>query len=240
MLCSPGDVLKVCLSQFRSGARVETNVARHVEVAHRAASVGSRLVLFPELSLTGYAPSRARGLALALESPHLRPLSEASAALDVTLACGAPLHADAGGVEIGMVVFSPGQAPVRYAKQRLHADEEPFFVGGTQDLMIRVDGHAIAPGICFESMQPSHVAAGVQRGASVYAASVAKPGSSMDAAHRHYSAMAREHGLPILLVNAVGTNEEFVCGGRSAAWDSQGALLASLDGGHPGELWVDV
>lgn len=231
--------MKVCLSQFRSCADIDTNVERHVEVVQRAAVSGCDLVLFPELSLTGYEPSRARSLALRVEDPCLTPLRQASRAFGVTIACGAPLVAGVG-VEIGLLLFEPDHAPSTYAKQRLHEDEEPFFVAGERDLQIMLAGHVLAPGICFESLQPSHVCAAVQAGATLYAASVAKPAPKIDAAHQHYASMAAEHGVPVLFANAVGPNEEFVSGGRSAAWSSEGACLACLGGEDPGELVVEV
>lgn len=231
--------MKVCLSQFLSTGDVETNVGRHVEVIRRAASAQCRFVLFPELSLTGYEPRRARSLALTVEDPCLMPLRETSGALGVSIACGAPLLAGPG-VEIGMIIFTPGQAPTTYAKQRLHEDETPFFIAGTRETQIRLAGHAIAPGICFESLDPTHLRAAAEAGATAYAASVAKPACAMAKAHQHYAAMAAQHGVPILLANAVGPNTEFVSGGRSAAWNSGGSKVTSLENDTPGELIVDL
>lgn len=231
--------MKVCLSQFRSSANVETNVKRHVEVIRRAASTHCDFVLFPELSLTGYEPSRARALALQVEDPCLIPLREASRALGVTVACGAPLVAGKD-VEIGLLIFEPDQAPSTYAKQRLHEDENAFFVPGQRHVQVRLGGDSIAPGICFESLQPSHIGSAVYSGATVYAASVAKPAARMPGAHEHYAAMAAKHGIPVLLANAVGRNGEFVSGGRSAAWSSDGSRLACLEDEEPGELVVEL
>lgn len=231
--------VKVCLSQFRSSADVQRNAERHVAVARRAACVGADLVLFPELSLTGYEPTRAQSQALHIGAPCLRPLRIAADTLGITIACGAPLRVGPD-VEIGLLIFSPDQAPVSYAKQRLHADEEPFFMPGTRDVQLAVAGHTLAPGICYESLQPSHVKSAAVRGASIYAASVAKPASAMPRAHEHYAAMAQEHELPILLANAIGSNDDFISGGRSAAWRSDGSLLASLDSDEAGELLVEL
>lgn len=42
----------------------EKNITRHIDVIHLAASQGANLVLFPELSLTGYEPRLAEVLAV--------------------------------------------------------------------------------------------------------------------------------------------------------------------------------
>ena len=231
--------MKLCVSQFRSGAELELNLRGHVEVSRRAADIGCDLVLFPELSLTGYAPARAQARPVEAADGRLGQLQDVCDAFGITIACGAPLRADSG-VEIGLIVFEAGRAPRTYAKQRLHADETPGFVPGTRELRIHRCGHCVAPGICFESVQPSHVAAAVDGGATLYAASVAKSASAMAEAHRHYAAMARRHAIPIVVSNAVGTHEGFTSGGRSAAWDGAGRLVGSLAAADPGELIVTL
>lgn len=49
---------------------IAANVARHVSLAETAAREGARLVLFPELALTGYEPALAAGLAVSAEIAH--------------------------------------------------------------------------------------------------------------------------------------------------------------------------
>ena len=44
---------------------VEKNLAQHIDAIHAAASQGADAVVFPELSLTGYEPELAGGLAMA-------------------------------------------------------------------------------------------------------------------------------------------------------------------------------
>ena len=56
--------MRFCLSQFRADTSFATNVARHIEVLERASKFGCGFVVVPELSLTGYEPTRARAQAL--------------------------------------------------------------------------------------------------------------------------------------------------------------------------------
>ena len=155
-----------------------------------------------------------------------------------TIGVGVPLHAN-GGVEIGLVVFNPDGSRSDYAKQLLHADEEPTFVRGERTLDLCIGRHRIAPGICYEAMQPAHGEAAVERGATIYAASVAKHSAGMDEARVYLSGFAERHGIPVLLVNAVGPGGGFISARRSAAWRADGSLIGSLEDDE-GLLLVDL
>lgn len=196
-------------------------------------------MVFPELSLTGYQLAGAARDALRCDDPRLDPLRLACETSGVTALCGVPLQSEAG-VEIGALLLAPN-LPVRsYAKQHLHAEEAPFFVPGVRDLSVQLGGHCIIPAICYESVLPEHVEAAAGRGATLYAACVAKPAAAIAKAHLHYAAMARLRGLPIVVANAVGPCDGFVSGGRSAAWRADGSMVASLEADVPGELVLDL
>lgn len=230
--------MRVCLAQYRSASDVDTNVGRHREVVRRAAAAACDVVLFPELSLTGYRPSVAAEKALSLDAPVLEPLRAASDELGIVVAAGLPLVAETG-VEIGLLVYRPEHPPASYAKQLLHQDEVRFFVPGCRVQDIEADGIRIAPAICYEAMQPEHGLAALARGASVYAASTAKTEAGVEQARSYLSDFAARHSVAVLLVNAVGPGDGFISGGRSAAWDASGTLIAEL-ADREGELIVDL
>jgi predicted amidohydrolase len=217
--------VKVGLAQFRSNDDVDDNLRRHIEVMRDAAAQGCSLVVFPELSLTGYWPSRASALAMRPDSAPLQALAAATSDLGITAAVGAPSRT-ATGVQIGMFIASPDGEVSVYGKQRLHADELPFFVAGTVVHDLRVGGHHVAPAICYESLFDVHVSAAVERGASVYAASVAKPAAAIARARDHYRDVSARFDICVLVVNAVGPNEDLVAAGQSAVWAPGGALQA--------------
>ena len=106
-------------------------------------------------------------------------------------------------------------------------------------LDIEADGNRIAPAICYEAMQPQHGVAAVSRGASVYAASVAKTEAGMEHARAYLSAFASCHAVAVFLVNAVGPSDGCVAGGRAAAWDASGTLIGEL-ADEEGLLLVEV
>lgn len=102
--------------------------------------------------------------------------------------------------------------------------------------------HRLALAICYESLQPDHVATSASLGADVYLASVAKHAREMDEAHASYATFARVHAMTILMANCVGPcdGDPSGGGGRSAAWLDSGARVAALDGKQENVLMLDT
>ncbi len=69
--------MKIAAAQVRSlPGEIVRNVHRHCEVVQSAAVHGVNLIMFPELSLTGYEPSLASRLAIDESDACLQPLQE--------------------------------------------------------------------------------------------------------------------------------------------------------------------
>lgn len=78
--------VRIALAQCTPGlGAVERNIGMHLEWIGRARAGGARLVVFPELSLTGYyLKDLANDLAMPPDDARLRPIAEASRDIDVT------------------------------------------------------------------------------------------------------------------------------------------------------------
>jgi len=205
-------------------ADTEGNIEDHVDVILEAGRRGCQLVLFPEMSLTGYETFAARSLASSLDDSCWERLQGACDASGVYAAVGAPLSSQEG-VQIAQVLLRPGATRQIYRKQHLHANELPFFVPGDQALDIQLGEHRLALAICYESTLERHVDAALARGATAYLASVAKSEEGIRRASEHYAALAREHELFVLVSNSVGPSDGFVSAGSSAAWSPGGELV---------------
>jgi len=233
-------LMKLCAVQLASlKGDLPGNLQRHLVCIEQAAALGAELVVFPELSLTGYEPSVARQAALPVTSARLDPLQAACDRLGITVAVGLPLPTP-DGIRIGMPIFCPEAPRQAYAKQRLHDDELPYFTPGDQALLLEVGEHRVAPAICYESMFLAHAAVARERGADLYLVSVAKTAKGIREGYAHYPEVARELGMPVLMANCVGPADTFIGAGGSAAWDSQGHLLASLDDHSEGLIVLDT
>jgi predicted amidohydrolase len=232
--------MKLCAAQLRPiTGDTGRNISRHLDLAALALGCGAQLLLFPELSLTGYEPSLAAGLQFRPDDERLVPLRTFSNRHQMILGIGLPTAA-AAGTRISLFFFLPEGAPLVYSKQLLHADELPFFVPGEEQLLFEAGGHKLAPAICYESLQPQHAAGAAAMGAGIYLASVAKSAAGIAKAERHYPEIAQRHQLHILMANHVGPSDDFVGAGGSAAWNPRGEQHGRMDAESEGILIYDT
>lgn len=206
----------------------EKNIARHIEIIHVAADQGAGVVLFPELSLTGYEPGLAEALAVDPGDSRFDEFQTLSDQYGMLIAVGAPTKG-AQGTEISMITFRPGLERTCYSKQHLHADELPFFTPGTRQCVLSHADVALAPAICYESLQPVHAEQAAASGAQVYLASVAKSEKGVASANSHYPMIARKHSMTVVMANCIGAADNFITAGCSAIWNSHGELVCSAD-----------
>lgn len=232
--------MRICGVQLRPvPGNIAANTAKHLQLIELAVAHGAGLIYFPELSLTGYEPRLAKSLAIHESDARLDVLQRRSDLHNILIGAGLPISAGSQ-VQIGMVWFSPKTPRRRYAKQYLHADELPFFVQGDGQLVLQAAGHAIAPAICYESLQPNHAERAATLGADTYLASVAKPAGALAKAMLHYSTVAREYNMHVLMANCVGPSDDFVSVGQSAVWNNRGELLAQMDTASEGMVMMDT
>jgi predicted amidohydrolase len=230
----------LCAAQLRAEAGSQKkNLYAHLRLIELAAAHKADLIVFPELSLTGYAPRQAQSLAYAPEDPRLAIFRQLSERHSLTLCVGLPTLADEG-LHISMAIFPPAKRPLLYSKRMLHADELPYFIPGKNALTFPCKEAVIAPAICYESLQAEHSCEAAALHANVYLASVAKSAQGVDKAHPHYAAVAQKHHMTVIMSNCVGPCEDFEGAGHSAAWDAEGNLLAQMDSEREGIVLMDT
>lgn len=216
-----------------------TNVGAHVYYVHKAAEHGASIVFFSELSLTGYEPKLAHVLATTQDNPHFDIFQEEADRYSITICAGVPIKAD-DGVWIGMLIFTPNAPRQTYGKKYIHPSEEPYFVPGPTVTPLEIKGKRIAPAICYELSCPDHVKYAMEQGADTYVASVAKTTDGNQRAYKDLSDIAREHGIPTLLVNCIGEAYGGPKVGGSAIWNASGDLVDSMGDLDEGLLLYDM
>jgi predicted amidohydrolase len=232
--------MKLCVAQTRpANGDVARNIARHLELTELAAAKGAQMVVFPELSLTGYEPTLARELAMRPDDLRLDAFQATSERREITIGVGAPTPCGEG-VAITMVLFGPGGPRRTYSKKHLHADEEPFFVSGVNFASFEVRGTRIALAICYELSIAAHAEAAAASGAEIYLASVAKTADGVEQATKRLSEIARQYSMTAVMANSVGPCDNFVSAGRSAVWNREGKLVKQFDDSSEGFLILDT
>ena len=232
--------MKISIVQLKPDTgNIAANVEHHLKWIQRAIVRQANLVVFPELSLTGYEPSLAGELATYVGDPRFDPFQRMSDSGNIAVAVGLPLQTDAG-VWIGMIIFAPQQQRMVYGKKWIHSDEKPYFVSASARSVFTINGVNVAPAICYESLLSTHSERASALGAEVYIASVAKSWSGIKKAYQHFPKVARKHSIPVLMSNGVGACDNFICAGRSAVWNPAGTLMGNLGSDGEGLLTYDT
>ena len=104
---------------------VAANVAAHAALVRAAAA---RVVVFPELSLTGY---ELDARPLVVEDPRLIPLMAACGEMGSLALAGAPVRGEAGQAHIAVLAVDGSGATVAYRKQWLGGAEPQHFTAGS-------------------------------------------------------------------------------------------------------------
>lgn len=232
--------MKICLAQIQSQkGDIPSNIEHHQRFVAEVVDDGIDVIVFPELSITGYEPTLVQKLAMTAEDPRLEVFQQMSDRHRMAIAMGVPLKTTQG-VCISLVIFHPQQPRQIYAKQYLHEDEEPYFVAGQNATGLLQHSDNVALSICYELSVFEHAETAVRDGAKIYLASVAKSAAGIEQASPRLAKIAREYALMTLMVNCVGACEDFVGAGQSAVWNAQGQLIGRLNSTDEGLLMVDT
>lgn len=231
--------MKICVAQTKPvKGDIAANTRQHTSLIALAASHQAELIVFPELSLTGYEPGLAKALAMNPGDERLTPFQQLAGAHQMIIGIGVPTSTPAG-LHITLVLFHPNGKRQTYSKKYLHADELPFFVGGSNK-STNISNTTIELAICYELSVPEHSAHAAAAGGTVYLASVAKSPKGVENAHKTLAEIAARYQMTTLMANSVGPSDDFVGAGSSAVWNRNGQLLSSLDEKSVGILVVDT
>ena len=206
---------------------IAANLADAQQWASLAVERGVDLLVFPELSMTGYEPSLAGKLATTAEDERFAGLQRMSDRYGIVLGAGVPIRVEEG-VQIGMVIFRPDAPRLVYAKQYLHADELAFFVAGKEQVFLSLDDHKVALAICYELSVPEHSVNAYSNRADIYVASVAKTAEGMEKAIGILEGIACTYSMTVLVANSIGLCEDGMCAGGSVVINDQGEVIAEL------------
>ena len=209
---------------------ISANVARHLRFGTMAAEHGAQLLVFPELSLTGYELSIARSNAVRPDGSDLSPLRHFSTDAQMTVVVGAPLLDDQGELHIAAFAIRSDGSVLTYTKEYVHQSEEGVFRSGPGGPALLVEDVTVALAICADATHPEHAVRAAARGATVYAVGVmiTEDGYARKAAL--LKSYALEHRMAVLMANYSGATGGSVSAGKSALWSEDGQLAAASTG----------
>ena len=200
---------------------VAANAAEHARLVRIA---GSRVVVFPELSITGYHFDAA---ALAPEDPRLVPIIEACAAAGSIALVGAPVRGEAGD-HIGVLALDAEGARLVYRKQWLGGGELDRFVPGPTPAVLEVDGWRLGLAVCKDTGVEQHATDTAALGIDAYVAGVLDRADDPEVQAGRASRITAELGVWYVVASFAGSTGEGYerAAARSRVWSPTGELVA--------------
>jgi len=224
--------LRVAIAQLNTVVGdVDGNVRRVLDAATRARDeLGANLVVFPELTISGYPPedllfhgNMRRSVARGLEA--LR-----QGLTGITALVGYPEY-DETTLYNSASLIRDGEILATYRKQLLPNygvfDEKRYFEAGEAAVVEDIGGVRCGLTICEDVWGPGPAAASGKAGAELLLVINGSPFDIHCQSRREQvlGDRARETGLPILYCNMVGGQDELIFDGGSVVVDSTGEVL---------------
>lgn len=232
--------MKICVAQTRPvKGDIQSNIENHKKMINLAISNGAQVIVFPELSITGYEPELAKELATNKDDSRFDDFQLISDSSQITIGVGAPTKSDTG-LCISMVIFQPHKPRMTYSKKYIHPDEEAFFISGQNFGCLPGTKPNIGLAICYELSIPEHSANAYKCGVEIYIASVAKTTEGVEKAAKSLSGIAGKYSMTVLMSNCVGHCDNFESAGKTSIWNNKGVLTGQLDGKTEGILMIDM
>jgi predicted amidohydrolase len=215
--------LAIAVAQPRSVSNdVAANALIHAETIRVA---GARVVVFPELSLTGYeldAPT------VTIDDPRLGPIVEACAETGSLALVGAPVSGEDGRRHIGVLAVDGAGARVAYRKVWLGGDEPDHFSPGAGPAVLDVDGWRLGLAICKDTGVPQHAADTAALGIDAYVAGMLEAVEDAGVPEERALRAAADHGVWVACASFAGSTGGGYshAAGGSGVWSADGAAVA--------------
>jgi len=219
---------------------VDANLEHHLRLVRLASRSDAQVLVFPELSLTGYEIGRASELAFDLADTRLVPLMDAAAEHAMTLIVGAPVR-DGARLHIAAFIFTPERGIGLYTKQRMGAFDESarldgeappaeatVFAPGARDPLIALHGRSAALAVCADVGHAGHAERAARRGARAYLAGMFVIPSECEREAARLKGYAVQHAMVVAAANYGGPSGGLAAAGRSTIWSETGEVIARL------------
>jgi len=225
---------------------VAANARLVLEEAARARdALKADVIVFPELTLTGYPPED-----WLYRDDFILNVGEALAAVrdgisGIAIVIGFP-HREGGKLYNSAAVFQDGGVTGIYHKHHLANlsvfDDKRYFEPGRSSLVFQVRGHRLGVTICEDLWHPGPFRWAADEGAQAVININASPYHQDKFIDRQRVIRQRqaEAALPVIYVNLVGGQDEVVYDGTSCAFAANGELLVRAPSFEEGLFTVDL
>lgn len=219
----------IAAAQTKPSKNTAENIQDHLRLIELAAKENVQLIIFPEMSLTGYERELADELSFSINDLRLEILKEKAVSHQIIIVAGAPIKVNSQ-LHIGSFIFMPDKTVSIYTKQFLHQGEELFFSPNFDyNPIIEMEDELISFAICADITNPAHPQNAYKNKTTLYLASIFYTPNGIDEGHQQLSGYAKKYSMKILMANYGGPSYKYEAGGKSAFWNNGGALKNQIE-----------
>lgn len=224
-------VFKIAAAQIPSvRGDIAANLSAHEDAIQTATMHAVSMLVFPELSLTGYELDLAAQLAISVKDERLIPLRDLAQRHQLTVVIGAPIQTASDKPAIGAFVLSPDGGIRMYLKMHLGGSEPDYCSPGAAPLSLDIEGQRIGLSICSDASRPSHARTYSELGAQIYAAGVFLTSKWYVTDAPRLQNFARDFQMLTVMANQGASIGTYTSVGKSAIWEPDGKLLVQTKG----------
>ncbi|MCW1876505.1 carbon-nitrogen hydrolase family protein [Erwinia sp. INIA-01] len=222
----------------QSGSRpgdITWNIQHHLEFVRLAASRHVDLLMFPELSLTGYELPLMAELALSLDDPRLQVFAEAAVEYQMGISIGLTLIGE-NNVRLSAATFLPDGTRFAYSKRNLYGEEKQIFVPGAAVPMFGYQRHNVVMAICADISVEKFAQDAARQGADLYATSVLVSEQGYQQDCDYLARWSRDYRMAVMMANHAWPTGGYQSAGKSAFWGPDGRQV--VQGGSGEQLII--
>lgn len=232
--------MKIASAQISSMVgKINQNLESHYKMIDLASQNNVDLIMFPEMSITGYCREEGMPLTLAENDEILRKLKKLSVEKEIIITAGAPIKMK-NKLHIGTFIFNPDNSTKIYTKQYLHDGEELYYESSfNNNPLLELENEKISFAICADIENPLHPKNANENKSTLYMPSIFYSVNGIDAGMEKLRLYAEKYSLNVLMSNYCGQHWGIESGGRSAFWTSNGELKAELNSTGEGLIIIE-
>jgi omega-amidase len=238
--------MKVAVAQIACAlGDVPANVQKLSDYCTRAKQAGAELIVFPEMSDTGYSMPVIAASATAWSEGAVPALRDTARRLSLAIICGVSERDQDRIYNSQVFVDASGEIVGKYRKTHLFTpapiEEDKCFTCGDELAAVDFDRLRVGLSICYDLRFPElHRRLAVEENANVLVISSAWPFPRVEHLRILASARAIENQSYVLLANRVGTDDRTSFCGTSAIIDPYGVVIAAASSDREELIYADV
>jgi omega-amidase len=238
--------VKVAAAQISCAlGNVDANVRKVCEFTARAKANGAELIVFPEMTDTGYALAAIQKSATTWKEGAVPQLEQFARKLSIAIVCGVSEREVDRLYNSQVFIDASGKVAAKYRKTHLvpgeRFNERTCFAPGDRFVSHKSNNFTFGLTICYDLRFPEVCRTlATEHGANVFLNSSAWPVVRVE--HLRILALARaiENQSYLILANRVGVDDGGTLCGTSMIIDSYGAIVAAASADREEIVYADI